>query len=260
MAYPTLADLTTTINGMITITPGIVNAGTKMRNSLVASVGGMKQLTDETMLLNRGLSTQIGFNEKLIELNFVYKDMKFDNFGYKLSENPIESDFRKQNVSKIFNKYLYIYFIDPASGLFSIEPDPEYIDKISDYIDLWDNFNTRIDYENYITKLNSVLDNSRLREVFYYYRKNKDKENAHDHIISDMNRGYDLSVHGQYYLSNINIEIKGDYNYDENKYNMLPISYSDDVIKILQKPYKYDIMKKEYKTIEDIILSLSLSL
>jgi hypothetical protein len=66
-SYPTLADLTRTINGMITNTGQMLDAGVKMRNSLVASVGGMHKLADETMLLNRGLSTQIGFNEKLIE-------------------------------------------------------------------------------------------------------------------------------------------------------------------------------------------------
>ena len=88
MAYPTLQDLTTTINGMITTTTGIVSAGTKMRNSLVASVGGMKQLTDETMLLNRGLSTQIGFNEKLIEtyVGLAAKAMVFESRNKDLNK------------------------------------------------------------------------------------------------------------------------------------------------------------------------------
>ena len=88
MAYPTLADLKNTINGMVTGIGGAIGAGTKMRNSLIASVGGMKQLTDETMLLNRGLSTQIGFNEKLIEtyVSAAAKAMVFESRNKDLNK------------------------------------------------------------------------------------------------------------------------------------------------------------------------------
>jgi len=88
MAYPTLADLTTTINGMITNTGQMLDAGVKMRNSLVASVGGMKQLVDETMLLNRGLSTQIGFNEKLIDtyVDLAAKSLVFESRNKDLNK------------------------------------------------------------------------------------------------------------------------------------------------------------------------------
>ena len=88
MAYPTLADLKNTINGMVTVTGGAIDAGEKMRGSLIASVGGMKQLTDETMLLNRGLSTQIGFNEKLIEtyVGLAAKAMVFESRNKDLNK------------------------------------------------------------------------------------------------------------------------------------------------------------------------------
>jgi len=54
---------------------------------------------------------------KLIELNYNYTDLKFDNFGYKLSNLPLEDDYRKNNVPLILYKYFYVFFIDPESGL-----------------------------------------------------------------------------------------------------------------------------------------------
>ena len=57
---------------------------------------------------------------KLIDLNFYYGDFKFDNFAYKLSDNVIETDFRRDRVPKIFNKFFYVYIIDPESGLFEL--------------------------------------------------------------------------------------------------------------------------------------------
>ena len=88
MAYPTLADLKNTINGMVPVITGTLDAGIKMRGSLIASVGGMKQLTDETMLLNRGLSTQIGFNEKLIEtyVGLAAKAMVFESRNKEINK------------------------------------------------------------------------------------------------------------------------------------------------------------------------------
>ena len=197
-------------------------------------------------------SEMVKIQLKLIELNFTYHDMKFDNFGYKLSDIPLESDFRKQNVPKIFNKYFYIYFIDPESGLASL--DSPYKDNITNYINKWDYLekykkDNVDDYEQFITKLNSVLNITDISMIFSYYQFHSNKDSSYNKIIYYMNNGYDLSVHGQYPISNMNIEIKGD----------IPTSYYIEVIKILQKNYKYDIVKKNYKTIEDVILSLSVS-
>jgi hypothetical protein len=52
----------------------------------------------------------------LIKLGYNYSDNKFDNFGYILSNVPI-NDFRRYDVPRIFNKYLYVYFLDWDSGL-----------------------------------------------------------------------------------------------------------------------------------------------
>ena len=35
----------------------------------------------------------------------IHYDMKFDNFGYKLSDTIISTDYRKGDVPKIFDKY-----------------------------------------------------------------------------------------------------------------------------------------------------------
>jgi len=54
---------------------------------------------------------------KLILINFgyTYEDDKLDNFGYILSNLPLD-DFRKYQAPRIFGKYLYIYFLDWESG------------------------------------------------------------------------------------------------------------------------------------------------
>lgn len=50
---------------------------------------------------------------KLKSLNYFYRDLKkLDNFGYILSDNVIEEDYRKSNVPIFFGKYFYVYIID----------------------------------------------------------------------------------------------------------------------------------------------------
>jgi len=53
----------------------------------------------------------------LLRLGYDWGDNKLDNFGYILSNTPLD-DFRKDKVPKIFDKYLYVYFLDWGSGLF----------------------------------------------------------------------------------------------------------------------------------------------
>jgi hypothetical protein len=50
------------------------------------------------------------------EKNFVYRDYKFDNFGYVLSNEPIEY-YNEDIVPKLFDKYFYTYILDWESGL-----------------------------------------------------------------------------------------------------------------------------------------------
>ena len=52
----------------------------------------------------------------LVELGYFYGDIKFDNIGYILSNTPILTDYRAYNAPKIFNQYLYVYFIDIDGG------------------------------------------------------------------------------------------------------------------------------------------------
>lgn len=67
----------------------------------------------------------------LNRMGYDYQDIKLDNFGYILSTKPID-DFRKDKVPKIFDKYLYIYFLDWASGLIKLPKDhPDIKDIIS---------------------------------------------------------------------------------------------------------------------------------
>ena len=65
----------------------------------------------------------------LIGLGYAYEDNKFDNYGYILSNEKIMDDYRNC-VPQIFDKYLYIYFLDPDSGLIKI--DNTYDKKIFD--------------------------------------------------------------------------------------------------------------------------------
>ncbi len=74
------------------------------------------------------------------EVNF--DDNKFDNFGYILSDNPLEDDIRKDKVPKIFGKYFYIYFLDFDCNLQSIHRDKKAKD-----------FSNKKDFENQIIRL-----------------------------------------------------------------------------------------------------------
>lgn len=53
------------------------------------------------------------------EHNYFYADNKFDNFGYVLSDEPIEY-YRSDNIPKLFGKYFYTYILDWESGLFKL--------------------------------------------------------------------------------------------------------------------------------------------
>jgi len=70
----------------------------------------------------------------LLEQNFEYTDNKFDNYGYILSNTPIMDDYRKFNAPKIFNRYLYLYFLDPQSGLHKVANIDDSNNKIIDDI------------------------------------------------------------------------------------------------------------------------------
>jgi hypothetical protein len=66
----------------------------------------------------------------LLEQKFDYMDQKFDNYGYILSNTPIMDDYRKFNAPKIFNRYLYLYFLDPQSGLYKVDDNDSIYQRI----------------------------------------------------------------------------------------------------------------------------------
>ena len=57
----------------------------------------------------------------LQERQYRYIDNKLDNYGYILSVTPKMDDYRNFHAPKIFNQYLYVYLLDPDSGLLKIE-------------------------------------------------------------------------------------------------------------------------------------------
>ena len=88
MALPTLAQLKATINGFASAVGDSVNASIKQKASLAAQVVSMKALTDTTMLLNRGVSTQIGQNQLLIDtyVNLAAKSLVFEARNKELNK------------------------------------------------------------------------------------------------------------------------------------------------------------------------------
>ena len=169
---------------------------------------------------------------KLIELNFNYTDFKFDNFGYKLTDNPLEDDYRKDNVPIILGKYLYVFFIDPESGLI-----PIYVRqfRITDYIN-YDKFyetkkkNPKLTIEDYQIFIEDSIIMQDIISDFETYSKKASILECKETIITNLKHGYNYCVHGQYYL-----------NYINKKY-ITDIEIITDIIKsILLKEYRYDI-------------------
>jgi len=75
---------------------------------------------------------QINFlQDHLFSNNFIYKDFKLDNFGYKLKDsNKINLSGKEHTIDenfKINGKYIHIYILDIESGLFQTN---EYSQKI----------------------------------------------------------------------------------------------------------------------------------
>jgi len=60
---------------------------------------------------------------ELIKIGFYHNDDKFDNYGFKLIDETTEVNdrFKRINLPKIGNKFIYIYFIDWDSGLVELK-------------------------------------------------------------------------------------------------------------------------------------------
>lgn len=69
----------------------------------------------------------------LIKLGYEYDDDKLDNYGYILSNTPID-DYRKFQAPRIFGKYLYIYFLDWESGFGKILENRPKLNWIIDHV------------------------------------------------------------------------------------------------------------------------------
>lgn len=77
----------------------------------------IKELFDEYTWNHQLIVTEIlKIRFKLLDYGFYYIDNQYDNYGYILSEHPLD-DYRGINVPIIFDKYFYVYFLDWDSGL-----------------------------------------------------------------------------------------------------------------------------------------------
>jgi hypothetical protein len=87
MAGPVMPSIAQ-IKALATVIGDATNAGLKQRESLVAQVTSMKGLTDSTTVLNRGISTQIGFNQELIDtyVSLAAKSMVFEARNKELNK------------------------------------------------------------------------------------------------------------------------------------------------------------------------------
>jgi len=180
---------------------------------------------------------------KLLEFGYFYGDMKFDNFGYKLSEIVIETDFRKGYVPKIFGQYFYVYILDPASGL----------ENLIDYYKI-DNYftNNRINGATIITidelvknlKQNVNLDN--LEKIYKNSFIEQETNSKHSIYLSFFNDSFNLSANGQYSLSFMNKKIIDDDYYTHPKNNKLSQNIK---LSAYCSPEINDILKTEYECI-----------
>lgn len=186
---------------------------------------------------------------KLSELEFKYSDMKFDNFAYKLSDTIIDTDYRRENVPKIFGKYFYVYILDPSSGLANL---------ISEY-ETFNNYfrDNKIDFRDgssndTLIKLNQQFNLDKLKKIYEEYVINKNKSEYISNLISDFNRGFNLSVHGQYSISNVNGKYKRKWNDVLKDYEEYPSWFSSEIIKILDKEYIWQLQTYNCKNIEEL--------
>ena len=149
---------------------------------------------------------------KLLELDYYYNDMKFDNFAYKLSDTIIEDDFRKDNVPKIFNnKYFYVYIIDPESGLHSLHNSIKYqVETVTPEIR---------------ETIPPIINKNACKYLIYCEKTQQIKK-----ILKLCTEKFNLSVHGQYSLSHITINI--DQNQD---------LYTGDTNKILEYKHRVEL-------------------
>jgi hypothetical protein len=191
---------------------------------------------------------------KLTKLNYKYDDMKFDNFGYKLSETVINKDFRKDNVPKLFGKYFYVYILDPASGLHSLIDGNENLENYFKYNKNFDEIRglNEKEIEEIISKFKKIIDLTQLKEIYKNGTILKNKNSYLNYLLDKYNNGFDLSVNGQYNLSRMNQQIrKINNNKTYKSFDILPYC-SIEVKKILDKEYKFPLNKYNFDDIEKI--------
>ena len=185
---------------------------------------------------------------KLIDLGYSYEDMKFDNFGYKLSDVIIETDFRKENVPKLFGKYFYLYILDPDSGLFPLV----YKDTLDDYFKSHHNYSfSSGEINETVLKFKKQIDLKTLEDIYKNGILIESIQDKYKKLLFWVNDGFNLSVHGQYSLSYINQIIKGEWNTSNNTYE-LPTFYTSEIIKILSTEYMFPIKKYNFKTLDEL--------
>jgi hypothetical protein len=178
---------------------------------------------------------------KLIDIGFEYGDMKFDNFGYKLLDDFLYSihEIDPKYVQKLFGKYFYVYILDPESGLFPIVDENENLETF-----LRNNKNYGVTYEEIdktIIELKNVKKYYIISDLYHEYISQKNKEPIMLKLLRFFNDGFDLSVHGQYSLSNMNEKIENSMSF-----------YSDEVKKILNKQYRCEFDTYQITDIKEL--------
>jgi hypothetical protein len=93
----------------------------------------------------------------LAKLDYSYNDNKLDNYGYILLETKIidEETSRQYNTPKIFNKYLYVYFLDFDSGLYKYKNPDDKLNEINHMIKVYNNKNYAVNGQYSLKTINS---------------------------------------------------------------------------------------------------------
>jgi hypothetical protein len=194
---------------------------------------------------------------KLIELGFNYGDMKFDNFGYKLSDTIISTDFRKGDVPKIFDKYFYVYILDSDSGLNNLLSKNSTFENYLEYNRNLGNGFSLEEINTTISNFKKQINYQNLKKIYENHIITEEKKFKHEKLLDYFNSGFILTVNGQYGLSSMNGIKRGDWNSISKKFDDLPSYYSEEIKNILTKEYNWTYNTYNLRTIEELISFLN---
>jgi hypothetical protein len=169
---------------------------------------------------------------KLKSLKYFNYDLKkFDNFGYILSDNVIEEDYRKSNVPIFFGKYFYI--IDWGNNSIQKQLLKEDVEQTYNLVDYVDNYDGKPDkktiekiFEHFdgdiveLIKKNEVQqkNNEEDQQIIKYYNENRFYNGSYLFKIIGKNIILLADIFEEIKNNEIKNIIISDYNYDLEKY------------------------------------------